>query len=152
MKFLRRTVRFVLVGAICFVVQWCMVSTLRGVMHTQIAVAFAFIMSAQLNFVLSWKFTWRDHTTHKTSGAKAIRWFFVLWGKYNTNILLAAGVNNVVFWVLHSTEPWLWVAILGSNLVSAVITFTINHLIVFRKERHESATESGVLRASTQRG
>lgn len=141
---LSRIVRFALVGTVCFIVQWCTLLALHNVIHTFHASVIAFIVSAQLNFVLSNVVTWRDK---QITQGHTLRWV-----KFNTSVLLAASINAGALWVFVECGFWLWSALILANSISTVFTFIVNSYIVYGKASDEQSTKFGVFRASLQRG
>lgn len=139
-----RILRFATVGTICFIVQWCALLALQNVMHTLQASTVAFIVSAQLNFILSSVVTWRDK---KIRQGRTLRW-----AKFNTSVLLAVCINTAVMWICVELGIWLWLALIIANFTSTVFTFIVNDNIVYRMVRDEQTEELGIFRASLQRG
>ena len=126
-----RMPRFVLVGAICTVVQIVLFYQFRPLSPwPTLANAAAFVLSAQLNFMLSYRVTWHDtkRQVGYALGATMV--------KYNMSILMATGINAAAFLVFHRLFPGPdFVAIFCAITVSTVCTFLTNHLYVFRSER-----------------
>ncbi len=136
--FKHRVNRFVAIGAVCFFVQWLIVHGLLFLMATFVADGIGFLVSAQLNLVLSRRFTWAD-TYHAPSWSAKIR----NWAEYNGVVILAALVNAAVFTVLvHPLGQVL--ALLGATLISTSFSFLINHFVVFRpKVQEDTLTQTG---------
>lgn len=141
---LSRIVRFAMVGTICFIVQWCTMLALQNVIHTLQACIVAFIVSAQLNFVLSSVVTWRDQ---KNTQRQALKWV-----KFNTSVLLATGINAGALWVFVECGFWLWSALILANSISMVFTFIVNSHVVYGKANGAQTAKFGVFYASLQRG
>jgi putative flippase GtrA len=122
-----RTVRFAAVGTLCYLVQLGLLLMLDHVMHLYYADVVAFLLSAQLNFVLSLLFTWADRQRAERP--------LVRWVKFNASALLSVAVVNVmVFYLLVHAGLWLWAAMLIANIASTVWTFVMNHFVVFKAE------------------
>ena len=143
MTLLTRIVRFALIGTICFFVQWCAMHVLQTVMHIIYAGLVAFLLSAQLNFVLSCAFTWRDRKSMDSSLAS--------WTKFNTGTLLGVGINVGILYILVANGFWQWCALAVANAITTIFTFSVNHLIVFRKDSSENSAEPGIFCAGLQR-
>lgn len=126
-----RIARFAMVGTLCLIFQWILVQPLHMVMHLYFADAIAFLCSAQLNFLLSFIWTWGDRTT--SVGELESSWR-TRWLKFNTSAIMAAvAVNPTAFTILYSwIELRLWAALLIANITSTAFTFCMNHFIVFR--------------------
>ena len=89
---LRRPVTFALVGGLCFAVQY---GILTGLAATGVGATFAnaagFLISAQLNFVLSAAVTWGDRRVATAGGTLA------RWASYQATAGLALAVYVAVF-------------------------------------------------------
>jgi putative flippase GtrA len=128
--------RFAIVGTTCFVIQLMLAHALELAVHLYCAEVMAFLLSAQLNFILSQSFTWGDRR-HAEPLTKR-------WVKFNANALVSVTiVNAVIFWLLVQFGVWFWAAMLLANLASTVWTFLINHLVVFKAERLPYSIVSG---------
>ena len=121
-----RQLRFIAVGGTCFVVQ---LTVLWGLIHLGLAGSFAdavaFLLSAQLNFVLSSLVTWRDRPAEN---AKSIS---TRWLAYNGTALLSLGINTAIFVGAHHVVGVLPAAAAG---VAGAMTFTylVCNRFVFR--------------------
>ena len=136
---LLRLVRFTLVGACCFAVQAGILLALRetGVPLT-LANAVGFALSAQLNFVLSTYFTWGDRripiTGARTTAAR--------WASFQATAGIALACNTGVFALaVRLVDP---VAASAVGVVSgALLTFLVNHHLIFRKRDTAARTAPG---------
>lgn len=128
LSLIHRLIRFALVGVTCFLVQLGLLYLLESVLHLFIADALAFLMSAQLNFVLSQVFTWRDRRNTER--------LLMRWVKFNASALLSVtAVNVTVFWLLVEAGMPIWAAMFVANVASTVWTFLMNHFVVFKEEQ-----------------
>lgn len=124
MKFQRRVLRFVLVGVICLILQFALMSLFSEVMHLYFAEAGAFLLSAQLNFFLSQIFTWGDRQQNALSVMR--------WVKFNASALISVLIVNAsIFFLLAELGVWTWAAMLVANVFSTAFTFVVNHFVVF---------------------
>ncbi|WP_170991152.1 GtrA family protein [Herbidospora galbida] len=127
-----RVVRFLLVGGFCFGVQYLAMTAMAsaGVPWTP-ADAIGFLLSAQLNFVLSSKFTWGDRRFPLTVKR---------WSSYNGTALLSLAVNTGVFALIHPYLPTLISAAIGV-LIGTIVTYLICDKFVFatREKAREKA-------------
>jgi putative flippase GtrA len=137
---LARLLRFALVGVVCFIVQWCMVRLLRTTINPFWADMVAFACSAQLNFMLSKSITWRDND-HESSAVLAV------WIRYNAVAVCAAIANAGVF-VLFDHLTGATVALLLATCASAVFSFGLNHLFVFRSEESVMSVDVNLTKAA----
>ena len=123
---LRRPVTFALVGGLCFAVQY---GILTGLAATGVGATFAnaagFLISAQLNFVLSAAVTWGDRRVATAGGTLA------RWASYQATAGLALAVNVAVFAITVGTLGSLAAAAAGV-LVGTVVTYAVNHRLIFR--------------------
>ena len=128
-----RIARFALVGAICLAIQYVLLTILSGVIHLYFAETIGFMLSAQLNFLLSQTFTWSDR---QHSSNLAMRWV-----KFNVSALMSVLIVNAsVFLLLAQVGVWSWLAMLIANVASTTFTFVMNHFVVFSPEdEHQSA-------------
>ncbi|MEU0495443.1 GtrA family protein [Mycobacterium sp. NPDC006124] len=125
-----RVLRFTAVGVTCYLIQLGLVHLLRGAISLYPADVLAFLVSAQVNFVLSQLFTWGDR-----QDAESLLMRFV---KFNTNALISVIVVNAsTFWLLVQTGLSYWAAMLLANVATAFWTFSINHFFVFRIEHEQ---------------
>lgn len=105
--------------------QLVLVGALHDFIHLYYADVVAFLVSAQLNFALSQSFTWKDRQHSEPLLAR--------WVKFNANALLSVLVVNAsVLWVLVGMDLTVWAAMLAANVASALWTFLVNHLLVFK--------------------
>jgi putative flippase GtrA len=120
---------FAAVGAFCFAVQLILLTLIiRAGLDRPIADAIGFALSAQLNFLLSTRFTWRDR---KVAGRRDIG---VRWLAYNATALLSLACNTAVFTVAYRGVGTTAAALLGVLAGTAVVYLTCNY-IIFRTQR-----------------
>ena len=96
----------------------------------------AFLLAAQINFALSWFFTWRDRLTN----APIVRY----WATFHGSIALMALLNFAVFAVGRNYVPLLVASALGI-LAGALGNYASGNLIVFRpwRKRPDPRTPHG---------
>ena len=92
-------------------------------MATTLANALGFGASAQLNYLLSALFTWRDRQPSRAS-----------WLSYNATALMALTVNTAVFAVARLAAHPLVAALLGV-ISGAVFTYSICNFVIFRSRK-----------------
>jgi putative flippase GtrA len=83
----------------------------------------AFLLAAQMNFVLSDRFTWHDRGP---ALSLPTRWLF-----FHASIALMAVVNLTVFTVAQTAVPYLVASVLGIG-VAAIGNFFSGDWLVFR--------------------
>ncbi|GIF24621.1 hypothetical protein Ate02nite_73510 [Paractinoplanes tereljensis] len=126
-----RVFRFALVGTFCFAVQYSiMVSLAAGGVDLSVGNAVGFVVSAQVNFLLSSAFTW--------GGAVRVSW--VRWASYNSTALVGLAVNTTVFGLVHGAVGSLVGTAAGVG-AGAVFTYLVCHLLIFRQGRRIAAAE-----------
>lgn len=132
MSFRNRFIRFALVGTLCLLLQYALLTIFSDTLHLYFAEALGFMVSAQLNFLLSQTFTWGDR---QQSSHLLVRWV-----KFNVTALISVLiVNATVFLLLVALGSWPWLAMLIANVASTAFTFVINHFVVFSPERQTLA-------------
>ncbi|MDT5068017.1 MAG: hypothetical protein QOJ95_810 [Mycobacterium sp.] len=127
MKLSHRLSRFVAVGSACFLLQYCLMEIFSHAVPLYFAEVFAFMLSAQANFVLSQVFTWADRN-HAMD-------YMIRWVKFNAGSLASVLiVNATVFSFLTAVGGAPWLSLLVANAASTAFTFVMNHFVVFRGE------------------
>jgi putative flippase GtrA len=124
-----RPLRFVLVGSICGAVQLALLALfLRGGAPVVPANVVAFLLSAQLNFVLSTLFIWHD----RRAGGGMTRGLIRRWLGFHGSIAGTAVLNQAVFVLALLVAPDLAASALGIG-VAAVANFLLQDRLVFRR-------------------
>lgn len=134
----RRAIKFAAVGAFCFGVQYGLLVILvhYGMKdHRTAANGAAFMVSAQLNYVLSRNFTWRD----RMRSDNRLRTILVQGVSYNATALLSLGVNSTVFWLVDSVTSSLLIAVSCGNGAGMVFTYLVLNRLVFRSPDNQKA-------------
>lgn len=123
----RRQLLFVGVGATCFLAQITVLTVLSALgVSRPLGNAFGFVISAQLNFLLSSKLTWRDRPGRNTR---------TLWARllsYNATAAVSLAVNTAVFTVAYHQLGNLAAAALGV-LCGMCVTYLVCDLLIFRE-------------------
>jgi putative flippase GtrA len=150
----KRLIRFVAVGVLCLLIQIFILFIFEHLTHPTIANGIGFIASAQLNFILSYHFTWHD------SARKKGKHLTTTWFHFNLVVLFSACINAVVFSLIRYMLIELTittftlgvnreipiipnvVAAIGATLFSTVCTFLINHHFVLKPERVRHGNET----------
>jgi putative flippase GtrA len=94
--------------------------------YRPIANALSFAISAQLNFLLSMRLTWRDRPTADRRGTRA-RWL-----AYNATALASLGFNTGVFVAAYRAIGTVPAAALGVVTGTCLVYLACN-LLVFRR-------------------
>lgn len=133
-----RVFRFALVGGTCAAFQLASNLLFRGAGVTDFAAfALSFVLSAQLNFLLSDRFTWGSR--RNDSG---VRWkFLTRWLTYNLSTVAALAVSSTAFTlaslVLANAD-----AVLCGIAASALLTYFVGDRVVFSSRTGRSATSA----------
>lgn len=134
----KRFAVFVIVGVVCFAVQLVLLTFMVHLGAARpVANAIAFALSAQLNFLLSSRVTWRDRPAAGRRGTGA-RWL-----AYNGTALVSLGCNTAVFAVAYHSIGTIPAAALGVLTGTCVVYLTCN-LLVFRGRRAAQPTGEAV--------
>ena len=129
----KRIAIFAIVGIGCFAVQLALLTLMVHLgAYRPVANAVAFAISAQLNFLLSSRVTWRDRPAAGRSGTGA-RWL-----AYNGTALVSLGCNTTVFAVTYHSIGTTAAAGLGV-LTGTCVVYLVCNLLVFRGTRPEQA-------------
>ena len=134
----KRFAVFAIVGFACFAVQLALLTFIAHLGASRpVANAIAFALSAQLNFLLSSRVTWRDRPAAGRSGT-GTRWL-----AYNGTALVSLGCNTAIFAVAYHSIGTIPAAALGVLTGTCVVYLTCN-LLVFRGRRPAQATGEAV--------
>jgi putative flippase GtrA len=123
-----RPLRFILTGSIAALIQLGLLDTLTHLgWKATLANIIAFLLAAQVNFALSYVFTWHDR--HPLRRAKKI--LLKRWIAFHIGISGTALLNMLVFIIAVRVPPALLASALGIG-VAALINFVINDRLIFR--------------------
>jgi putative flippase GtrA len=129
-----RPLRFVFTGGLCGLIQLLLFTLLvRFGWQPLMANSVAFLLSAQVNFLLSWSFTWGDRQVQPRAGLLA-RWL-----TFHGSIIGTALLNQLVFLLAHLLLPNLFAVMLGIG-VAALANFVLLDRQVFRKGPFSATT------------
>lgn len=125
-----RPLRFAFTGGISGLIQLLLLSLMTRMGWSPIlANAIAFLLAAQVNFLLSLFFTWRD----RLSPPHWLRDLLRHWGKFHLSILGTALLNQALFLTCRPFLPTLLAAMLGI-ILAAFLNFTLIDRFVFRQK------------------
>ena len=123
----KRFLIFAAVGATCFLSQFVLLSTMvRLGIYRPAANAVSFVISAQFNFLLSSRLTWRDRPAVSRRGT-GNRWL-----AYNATALASLGCNTGIFVVTYRTIGTTPAAALGV-VTGTCLVYLVCNLLVFRR-------------------
>jgi putative flippase GtrA len=122
----KRQLLFLCVGATCFLTQYAALTAMAAAgTYRPLANALGFAISAQLNFALSARLTWRDRPT------AAARTLWARWASYNGTALISLAVNTAVFSAAYHRIGDLPAAALGV-LCGMCVTYLVCDMVIFR--------------------
>jgi putative flippase GtrA len=119
-------VQFILVGAACFALQLGLLTLLVHLgAYRPVANAIGFATSAQLNFLLNSRMTWRDRPAAGRRGA-GVRWL-----GYNVSALGSLASNTAIFTLSYRAIGTVPAAAFGV-IAGTGLVYLICNLLVFR--------------------
>lgn len=129
-----RWLRFLLVGGGASVCQMLLLWQLTRLGIAALpANALAFLIAAQVNFVLSLRFTWADRLSART--------LLHQWGVFHLSIASTAILNMVVFALARTIEPT-GIAAAAGTATAALANYMLGDLLVFREKRTAGLQET----------
>src|ERR1035438_4737087 len=131
-----RIVRFGTVAASCTLLQLLFLAVaVRLGMNKILANGLGFVLAAQVNFVLSARWTWRDRPLRPAGRGQLTRWAL-----FNGTALSALAANELVFSLLTwSGMPFLAASLCGI-VCGAALAFSLNHTVTFREHGDRKST------------
>jgi putative flippase GtrA len=131
----RRFATYVAVGVTSFTVQFVLLAILvRLSVYRPVANGVAFALSAQVNFVLSSRFTWGDRP------AGGWRGIAVRWAAYNSLALVSLGCDTAIFVLTYRVIGTAPAAVLGVAVVTCMVYLVCNTLIFAGRGRRTRAS------------
>jgi putative flippase GtrA len=132
-----RAVRFGAVAVSCTLVQFVVLAWLARLGVSKIVGnGIGFVLSAQLNFMLSAHITWRDRKPQPVRSAGSARW-----ARFNAVAVVALAVNELVFTTGVHAGSQLLIASAAGVVAGAAVTFTLNNFVTFRGETTGESTQ-----------
>lgn len=135
-------VRFALVGLVCTAFQLGLFRLLLWyAVHPLAANSTAFLLSTQLNFTLSHRFTWAHR---RAAGSLPPRELFKRCVAYNGAAVLGLGINAAAFYGCHSLlalPPF--TAAVAAVTVSTVVTYVLSSRAIFVAARDAGPVRPG---------
>lgn len=123
-----RPLRFALTGGVAGLVQLSVLSCLLGIGVMPLpSNGLAFVLAAQVNFLLSQTFTWADRQPQPEVG----RTLWRRWVRFHASITATAMFNMAVFVTARAVAPDLFAAALGIGITS-VANYVLGDRVVFR--------------------
>jgi putative flippase GtrA len=123
----KRHILFVSVGATCFLTQYVALTAMAAAgLNRPLANALGFVLSAQLNFVLSSLLTWRDRR------ARSTQTLWIRLASYNCTALISLAVNTAAFSLVYQQVGNLAAAAFGV-ICGMCVTYLVCDLFIFRE-------------------
>ncbi|MBV9382108.1 MAG: GtrA family protein [Streptosporangiaceae bacterium] len=143
----KRQLLFVSVGATCFAAQYCVLTAMGSAgVNRPVANAIGFALSAQLNFVLSSRLTWRDRR------AKSAQTLWARLAGYNGTALISLGVNTAAFTLVYRQVGNLAGAAVGV-ICGMCVTYLVCDMLIFRERaKHAMAGRPSLHRPGSAAG
>jgi putative flippase GtrA len=121
-----RPLRFICTGGSAGLIQLCLLEVLtQRRWAAAIANVIAFLLAAQVNFLLSLFFTWRDRQAQR----KAKPVFLAQWLAFHSSIGGTALLNQLVFIVVRLVAPTLLASALAIAITALVNFITLNNFV-----------------------
>lgn len=144
----RRIAKFGAVGLLCLCFQLVVMKLIEPFVPVLAANAIGFIISAQLNFTLSYLFTWSDSKRQRGWRLAAT------WSGYCLVAVGATFINSAAFAALHILlRARIDVIAIFATIASTCCTFVFNHFFVFRPKRNRHGKDGdSIVYARMERG
>lgn len=125
------SVRFALVGAAVTVLHLALFTALSGRLVAELANLVAFVLATQVNFAVSYYWTW---SARRVRGAETVRSVLRRAVLFNGSAALGFGLNAAVFSMVYRVAglPSLASALVAT-VVSAAASFVLSSRVVFRR-------------------
>ena len=121
--------RFAVTGVLCLGLQYAVLRALRHENFSPGIAAFVgYCLSAELNFILSYRFTWSDSPRRRGVGLLAT------WASFNAAVLFSALANSEVY-VSCRSDVGDVIALGLATVTSTTLNFVVNHFLVLTPER-----------------
>ncbi len=134
-----RPIRFIITGGIAACVQLGFLHILTNYNVLPIvANAVAFLLSAQVNFLLSCLFTWQDRQPLSSTKYALLR----RWITFHGSVASTAILNTLVFAIAHQFVPTLLASATGI-FVAAFVNFFMMNKLIFRVKHEKVLIEVG---------
>ena len=134
-----RPLRFALTGGSAGVVQLVMLRCLEGIgVPGLLSNGLGFLISAQVNFLLSQAFTWADRELDRAAGETLGR----RWARYHVAVAGTALLNMLFFAVARMVLPDLVASALGIGVAAVASFILVDRLVFDHRERRAEAARS----------
>lgn len=129
--------RFGLVGLTCATFQYFLNTIfLQMPLPPTGSFALSFVVSSQLNFVLSSHFTWRSRRHHMVANGQSLK----AWVAYNASSLVALGLSSAAF-VMLLPKVGNSLAVGGGIAAGACLTFFVGDRLIFASRPASGVTQ-----------
>ncbi|HEU5228192.1 MAG TPA: glycosyltransferase, partial [Ktedonobacteraceae bacterium] len=137
-----RPLRFACIGGMAGAIQVSMLELLtKQGWSAVVANIIAFLLSAQVNFLLNSLFTWHDRRVK--SEASKLKIIFVRWLSFHGSIAGTALLNELVFIIASTVIPTLLASMLGIGAAALINFFVFNRLVFRQPVSQTNVQDSG---------
>lgn len=124
--------RFAVTGAAMTLLHLAVFRLLSGHVLAEVANATAFVVATQVNFLVSYHWTWASRRTGAAEPLGAVARRALL---FNASVLVAFGANSVAFWAVHRLLGASGTSsVLLATVVSAVVSYVVSSRLVFARK------------------
>ncbi|TNM64224.1 GtrA family protein [Streptomyces sp. NP160] len=124
-------VRFAVTGVAMTLLHLAVFRLLSGHVLAEVANATAFVVATQVNFLVSYHWTWASRRSARTEPLRAVARRAAL---FNASVLVAFGANSLAFWAVHRLLGVPGTAsVLLATVVSAAVSYLVSSRVVFAR-------------------
>ncbi|MBC3762617.1 GtrA family protein [Quadrisphaera oryzae] len=136
-------VRFAVTGVAMTLLHLAVFRLLSGHVLAEVANATAFVVATQVNFLVSYHWTWASRRSGAPEPLRAVARRALL---FNASVLVAFGANTLAFWVAHRLLGTSGTAsVLLATVVSAAVSYLVSSRLVFARRVLVAAAPAGAV-------
>lgn len=140
-KILTRFLKFIGTGVVGSIVDTLVLLLLSNLVFSKgywgeyiISPAISFQCAIAVNFTISYFYVWKDRT--RESGSGSVKRFFRLYLKYNLSGSTVFLIRLGILLLIERFTGWdVVICNLLAMCISGILNFTINNLVIFKKNR-----------------
>lgn len=123
--------RFAVTGVAMTLLHLAVFRLLTGHVLAEVANATAFVVATQVNFLVSYHWTWASRRSGQTEQLRSVARRALL---FNASVLVAFGANTLAFWAVHRLLGVPGTAsVLLATVVSAAVSYLVSSRLVFAR-------------------
>ncbi|MGQ7295949.1 GtrA family protein [Quadrisphaera sp. KR29] len=135
--------RFAVTGVAMTLLHLGVYRLLSGHVIAEAANATAFVVATQVNFLVSYHWTWASRRAGATEPLGAVARRALL---FNASVLVAFGANSLAFWAAHRLLGASGTAsVLLATAVSAAVSYLVSSRLVFARGARAAAAPRGAV-------